>query len=110
LALQQGLQPIHNRLDIIDIRLENIESRSRNVSAMEDDDVLYPPKMGQIELPNISPRSLGDLKSLAGNNLITIATYYNCNHGSAAEKRKKIMLAYGIAFQKTQPPATITTI
>ena len=115
-AMQDVMAPVLQRLTNIEAgltnveaRLTNVETRSNNLTASEADDVIVPPRRGNINPPAACPVSIGALDALTGQNMIAIETYYGLPVNpnlSVQMRRKRIARTYGLIIKTVTVAST----
>ncbi len=94
--LAPAMAPINNRLD-------NMEIRQENSTSFFDTDGVRPPMVHPNPVPNESPSTIGELKTLTGHSLTQMENYYAMPHtGTISERRRRLSKHYGVRLVEQQ--------
>lgn len=89
---------ISNELALQSAAVRSMDAKLYNVTAIENDDNVRPPQLGNNPPPDNFPRTIGQVKGLQAGQLMTnIENYYGLSHqGNCNTRIRRIQRAYGI--------------
>jgi len=99
------LDRIDTRLDRFDTCVDRIDTRLSNSSVYDPTDTIIPPKSGEVDPPDVFPRTIQALTGLNNVALLSrMEEYYSLSHRGVLKARiRRVLRAYGIGV-------TITTV